>query len=281
MTLIAFKGTDRIHIFDRHDVQDDLLTQFNAAVFFLKKHLNRRSVIKGMNRVDSYEIPLEALREALVNALIHRDYSIRGTSLTVEVYDDRIEITNPGGIPESLDKKSFGRVSIRRNELIADLFHRMDKGERAGTGIRRMNEAMKVAELPLPEVSSGTFYTITFKRPDFTTTPQVTGEATGQVEAQVKDVSTQSPTQLPTQSDNPLERLLFALKVGECSSGALRQALGIKHRPTFRENYLHPALKQDLIEYTIPEKPTSRLQQYRITEKGRAVLANLSGDKVT
>lgn len=99
MTMIAFKGKDRVHIYDRQDVQDDLLTQFNSAVMFLKKHLNRRSEIKGINRKDIYEIPLEALREAVANAIIHRDYSVRGTSLMVELYDDRVEIINPGIFP--------------------------------------------------------------------------------------------------------------------------------------------------------------------------------------
>jgi len=107
MTLIAFKGTDRVHIFDRQDFQDDLLAQFRGAEFFLKKHLNRRSVIKGMVREDIYELPLEALREAITNAIIHRDYSIRGTSLMVEVYEDRVEIVNPGGLPKGLPKKRF------------------------------------------------------------------------------------------------------------------------------------------------------------------------------
>ncbi|HHT9137274.1 MAG TPA: ATP-binding protein [Candidatus Wunengus sp. YC60] len=164
MTLIAFKGTDRVHIYDRQDVQDDLLTQFNAAVFFLMKHLNRRSEIKGVNRKDIYEIPFEALREAIANAIIHRDYSIRGTSLMVEVYDDRVVIINPGVFPWH-QKKDFGKISVRRNERIADLFFRMDKVERAGTGIRRMKEAMAATGLPSPLISQTGFYTITFKRP--------------------------------------------------------------------------------------------------------------------
>jgi hypothetical protein len=66
--------------------------------------------------------------------------------------------------------------------------------------------------------------------------------------------------------------LLLALKDGDKSSGALRSILGIKHRPTFRDNYLHPALDADLIEMTIPEKPSSSKQKYRLTDKGRAVL---------
>jgi len=163
MTLIAFKGLDRVHIYDRQDVQDDLLTQFNAAVFFLMKHLNRRSEIIGVNRKDIYELPFEALREAIANAIIHRDYSVRGTSLMVEVYDDRVEIVNPGVFPQHR-KKEFGKISVRRNEHIADLFFRMDKVERAGTGIRRMKEAMAAAELPPLKIRQTGFYTIVFKR---------------------------------------------------------------------------------------------------------------------
>src|SRR3990172_8229445 len=164
MTLIAFKGKDRVHIYDRQDVQDDLLTQFNSAVLFLKKHLNRRREIKGVNRKDIYEIPFEALREAVANAIIHRDYSMRGTSLMVEVYDDRVEIVNPGIFPGA-KKSDFSRISVRRNERIADMFFRMDKVERAGTGIRRMREAMAAAELPTPGIRQSGFYTIIFNRP--------------------------------------------------------------------------------------------------------------------
>ena len=117
-----------------------------------------------MNREDIYEIPLEALREAVANAIIHRDYSMRGTSLMVEVYDDRVEIINPGGLPKGLDKKDFGKISIRRNARIADLFFRMDKVELAGTGIKRMREAMATAALPPPKITQTTFFTIAFKR---------------------------------------------------------------------------------------------------------------------
>jgi ATP-dependent DNA helicase RecG len=127
MTLLAFKGIKKLHIFDRLDVRDSLLTQFNEAIFFIKKHLNVRSEIKGVNREDIYEIPIEALREAVVNAIMHRDYSIRGTSLTVEVYDDRVEITNPGGLAPGLSSDSFGRVSVRRERISFQLCRRAEK----------------------------------------------------------------------------------------------------------------------------------------------------------
>jgi ATP-dependent DNA helicase RecG len=146
-TLVAFKGTDRIYIYDRLDVRDDLLTQYHEAVAFLKKHLNVRTEIKGFDRKDIYEIPLEVLREAVVNALMHRDYSIRGTQVTIEVYDDRVEIVNPGGLPKGLSIGDLGTVSIRRNQIVADLFSRLHKVERIGMGIRKMKEAMVAAGL--------------------------------------------------------------------------------------------------------------------------------------
>lgn len=164
MTMLAFKGKERLHIYDRRDIRDDLLTQFNEAVYFLKKHLNVRSEIKGLNRDDIYEIPLEVLREAVVNALMHRDYSIAGTQISIEVYDDRVEIVNPGGLLKGLSIKNLGALSIRRNELISDLFFRLHKVERIGMGIQKMKEAMTDAGLRTPTFSSDTFFRATFRR---------------------------------------------------------------------------------------------------------------------
>ncbi len=117
MTLVAFKGTDKIHVYDRRDVRDDLLTQFKEAMSFLMKHLNIRSEIHGIERKDIYEIPLEALREAVVNALIHRDYSIAGTQVSVEVYE-------PGRDSES------GRLAQGAN--IGEVRKRLSPAKRAG-----------------------------------------------------------------------------------------------------------------------------------------------------
>jgi len=165
MTLVAFKGTKKGNIYDRQDVRDDLLTQFRQASLFLERHLNVRSEIKGYNRVDIYEIPLAALREAVVNALMHRDYSILGTQVSVEIFDDRVEIINPGGLPKGLSQKTFAKgISMRRNELIADLFFRLDKVERVGQGIQRMKDAMADAGLKEPEFEANGFFRAVFRR---------------------------------------------------------------------------------------------------------------------
>lgn len=183
MTLLAFKGMDRLNIYDRLDVRDDLLAQFNQAVLFLEKHLNVRSEIKRLDREDIYEIPFKALREGLLNALMHRDYSIAGTQVGVDVFDDRVEITNPGGLVKGLTPKALGRgISIRRNELIADLFSRLHKVERAGTGIRRMRESLAQAGLKEPEFEiNGFFRAVFYRSPEFALkTPQKATQMTPQ-----------------------------------------------------------------------------------------------------
>lgn len=160
----AFKGTDKTNIYDRHDVKDDLLVQFNEAVAFLKKHLNVRSEIRGFDRSDIYEIPLDALREAVVNAIVHRNYTINGTSIYVRIFDDRVEIENPGGLPVGIAKRDLGKSSVRRNPIIADLFHRMGKVERMGSGIERMRELMREAGLKEPVFEMDAFFRVTFYR---------------------------------------------------------------------------------------------------------------------
>lgn len=160
----AFKGTDKTNIYDRHDVKDDLLIQFNEAVAFLKKHLNVRSEIQGFDRSDIYEIPLDALREAVVNAIVHRNYTINGTSIYVRIFDDRVEIENPGGLANGITKRDFAKSSVRRNPLIADLFNRMGKVERMGSGIERMRELMRDTGLKEPVFEMDAFFRVTFYR---------------------------------------------------------------------------------------------------------------------
>ena len=160
----AFKGTDKTNIYDRHDVKDDLLIQFNEAVAFLKKHLNVRSEIRGFDRSDIYEIPLDALREAVVNAIVHRNYTINGTSIYVRIFDDRVEIENPGGLPNGITKRDFAKSSVRRNPIIADLFNRMGKVERMGSGIDRMRNLMRDAGLKEPVFEMDEFFRVTFYR---------------------------------------------------------------------------------------------------------------------
>ncbi|MBI5607134.1 MAG: putative DNA binding domain-containing protein [Deltaproteobacteria bacterium] len=217
MTLLAFKGTDRLHIYDRSDVRDDLLTQLNEAVAFLKKHLNIRSEIRGFDREDIYEIPLDVLREALVNALMHRDYSITGTQVSVEVYDDRVEIVNPGSLPEGLSIQDLGKVSVRRNEIIADLFFRLHKVERIGMGIQKMKDAMAAAGLREPTfVPNAFFRAIFYRSPEFALKEKERGRPPELVEGLVEGLA-----------ENQKKILILIARNPRVSKKAMAQSLGI------------------------------------------------------
>ncbi len=141
--LLAFKDYKGSVIFDRKEVRGDLLTQFNEAEFFLKRHMSLQGVIEGMKRRNVYEVPQEAWREAIANAIIHRDYRFGGTSIQVRVFPDRVEVISPGRLPKGVTPKNIGDMSSRRNEVIADMFARLDVIEKAGTGIIRVREAME------------------------------------------------------------------------------------------------------------------------------------------
>jgi len=164
--LLAFKDMKGVHIFDRKEVRGDLVTQFNEAEFFLTRHLSLQAIIETTRRKNEYEIPLTAWREAIANAIIHRDYRYSGTSIQIRVFPDRVEIMSPGGLPEGMTTKNIGAKSARRNEIIADMFARMDIVEKAGTGILRIREAMRSADLRPPKFEDmGNFFKIILFRP--------------------------------------------------------------------------------------------------------------------
>lgn len=87
-----------------------------------------------------------------------------GTSLMVEVHEDRVVIKNPGGLPPGVTVNTLTQISIRRNEMIADMFSRIDRAERIGSGIRRIMDLMADVDLPKPAIESNAFYSITFER---------------------------------------------------------------------------------------------------------------------
>ena len=152
-------------IANRKDYADDIITNIEDAMRFVKKELSVRYILDGeARRKEVYEIPLDAVRETIVNAVSHRDYFERGAHTVVEIFDDRLEVCNPGGLVKGLSLKDFGRKAIRRNQLIASLLHRADYGENLGTGITRIKDLLRDNECPDIEFEISTFFTCVFKR---------------------------------------------------------------------------------------------------------------------
>ena len=161
-TCILFKGDTRTNIIDRKDFDGNIIEQVEDAVRFVEKNIMTAYQIKSLKRKEIQQYPIEAIREAIVNAVMHRDYFEKGSNVFIYIYDNFIEIVNPGGL-FGITKDQLGKVCVRRNERIADLFKMLDLVEKAGTGIQRMKDAMKKAELKEPKIEiSDNFFMITF-----------------------------------------------------------------------------------------------------------------------
>ena len=164
-----FKGVTKAYILDRKELAGSLLENIEDALLFLKKHLQLRWEItsKSARRKETLELPEVALREAVVNAICHRDYLEQGAQVMVEIFDDRVEIYNPGGLPKGLPEKDFGRRSVCRNPNIADLLLRCDYIEKMGSGIERIHEALKKENCPEVKIEYNTMFSLVFLRPNY------------------------------------------------------------------------------------------------------------------
>ncbi len=135
-----FKGVTSDIFIDRKEYKNNLFEQIEYIENFIKNYLALNGVIVGMKRVDTYEIPIEAIREAVLNAIIHRDYINLGRNIKIGIYDDRLKITSPGGFPNNITKEDilYG-ISEIRNKVIARVFKELEYIEQWGTGIERIN----------------------------------------------------------------------------------------------------------------------------------------------
>lgn len=119
-----------------------LLAQYHQTLKFFDEFYYEYEEISGFNRVKRIMIPREAFREALANAIVHKDYLIHA-NIRISFWDDHIEIVSPGGLPKGITAEQFqsGNVSILRNEVIASVFQRLDIIETFATGIKRIKKA--------------------------------------------------------------------------------------------------------------------------------------------
>jgi ATP-dependent DNA helicase RecG len=152
-----------MHILDVKDFNEGVVSNIDEAMLFLKKHLNVSYEIETTKRRDIWEIPEKALRESVVNSICHRDYFEIGSRVMIEIFDDRVEITNPGGVPKGITKENFGTVSITRNSVIASLLHRINYIEKMGTGINRIRESARESSTEFQFDMVG-FFKVSFKR---------------------------------------------------------------------------------------------------------------------
>ena len=151
---------------DRKENEGDLFSQLENAENFIKNYIKLSGEIKGLQRNDQYEIPIEAIRESLVNAVVHRDYSNDGRDIKVGIYDDIVNIVSPGGFPSTITQEDIleGRSEIR-NKVIARVFKELNYIEQWGSGIRRIKSSCKARGLKGPEIlEKGDFVDVSLYR---------------------------------------------------------------------------------------------------------------------
>lgn len=137
----VYEGTGKSKFKTRKEFSGSILKQLDDAFSFLSLNNNLRSTFDGLRRIDYADYPEEALREALLNAVVHRDYDYSG-SIIINIYDDRMEFISLGGLVKGLTLEDIkGGVSQPRNTVIANVFYRLELIESYGTGIQRMLES--------------------------------------------------------------------------------------------------------------------------------------------
>lgn len=162
---VAFEGTTKTQITDDKVLGGPLMQQYRQAMAWLKSKLDVRYEIKGSGpREEHWEIPEVAFKETIINALAHRDYYDKGGRTMVELFDDRVEITNPGGLVSAIKPDEFGFKSHSRNPLIFGLFERIDMVEQVGSGISRIRSAVENVGLPSPDFKTEGLFTVVFHR---------------------------------------------------------------------------------------------------------------------
>ncbi|WP_270749829.1 RNA-binding domain-containing protein [Fusobacterium hominis] len=167
-----FKGNSMDIFLDKKEFTGNIFEKIENIQLFFENHLNLSSKFEKFQRKDILEIPILALREGVINAIVHRDYSNQGRDIKIGIYDDIVEIISPGGLPSTLtiDQIYSGRSEIR-NRVLARIFKEFNFIEKWGSEINRMINLCKNANLKAPEIKeTGDSIILTFYRavPDST-----------------------------------------------------------------------------------------------------------------
>ena len=253
-----FVGTDKAAIFDHIDIHDPLPQAVDSIMLFLKKHAMRGADFSEIRRKDVWSIPLTLLREAVINALVHADYSQRGAPIRIAFFDDRIEIENPGILLPGMTVEDMREgVSKIRNHVIARVFKELNLIEQWGSGVRRIFREAQELGLPEPQiVELGMRVRVVVRLAEVVPVGQAT-----------EQVTTSRPESRPesTLALKVIELLLAA----DAGKAQLAKQLGHKSVSGELKKQITNLLTLELIQMTLPDIPNSPLQKYRLTDLGR------------
>lgn len=293
-----FLGRTKSRILDRRDFHGDVPSMIDDAMAWILAKINVALIVRGVRREERPELPEEALREAVANAVAHRDYRSAG-NVQVYVFKDRVEIVSPGGLPEGMTKADLEAKSLPRNPLLFSMLHRMGVVEHIGSGIRRILDGCKEHGVPEPVIDvSAEWVTVTFPRPDQYEQEQECGPEqkpeTKPDPAKAREDGNERPETIDSGSDadagdkpdsgltrsrdGSLDRRVLALLVdGPMAKSVIARRLGHRSVSGGLNRVIRRLRRDGLVEYTLPEKPNSSRQQYRLTPTGHLALEDQAG----
>lgn len=266
------RGPNGTDIFDQTEVHGPMPRAVDKVMEFLLKHAYKTAVFGEVKRRDVYSIPVEAIREVVVNALVHANYAERGTPIRVGFYDDRIQVDSPGLLLPGMTVESMRRASRLRNPSLARIFREAGIMEQWGTGVQRVFEQVEEAGLPEPsveEVMDRLRFTV-YVPSHAPEGPSATGEHQGNAPSE-QGVS-KSSEQVSKMSEQA-RALLSLASEGPRSRAELLAGIDLSDAYGNYKRHLLPLIEGGYLARTIPEKPNSQNQRYRITDAGREILA--------
>jgi len=153
-----FEGISGRTAFATQDYIGTVIEQYYQAFNFILNRINRSFVINGTERIETLEIPKEAIREILINAIVHRNYHIQAP-IKIAIYDDRIEIFSPGNFPGPISSQNLcAGLTYIRNIALTKILRHAGLIETLGTGFPTLFESYEKRGLPMPEVIEGENY---------------------------------------------------------------------------------------------------------------------------
>ena len=249
------KGSVSDDAIDSEEFEGDLTSLLKNSHNFVRLNSKVRWKKMSDHRINKPDYADRAIFECLANALMHRDWSVIGSEVHVDMYSDRLEVYSPGGMPDGslIQNLDIEEVpSIRRNPTIADMFHRLGYIERQGSGIKKIRT----------ETSYLYGYSDDYT-PRFSSTQSTFRVILRNMNYNLHGDTTQVTAQVTAQ-DEQVEREAKLLEYCNIARtrDEMQQFCGIAHREYFRKSILIPLLQSGKLSMTIPDKPNSRNQRY-------------------
>lgn len=272
LRMARFKGRDKDEFIDNQRVHGNIFELLDAAMAFFFKHLSLSGKIEKLYREEELTIPYKALRESCINSFSHRIYHKPGSSVSIAIYDDRVEIINSGTFPEdmTLERLLGAHDSEPQNPIIANVLYKSKVLESWGRGIGLMISECRRAGLPDPEFhSDGAVVQVVFRYVQDTVGQNST--ATSQLPGKHPASTRQVPDKYPT-STRQVISLIKAIGEDLYSVKEMMGLMQLKDRENFLNKYLYPCMEEGLVEPLYPEQPKHPRQKYYLTEKGKTLL---------